>query len=234
MTDNVRVQEKPLYRTILEVGAIWIIAMAAYYTILPLFGVSLSYNTAPFLLAAYLLVWLAISVYTFSDLFYLWVPVEKRLWVYGILCIGYGTVLYASIFLLSTLPTLQGKILIPYSDLLFATPFYFIPKAVEVLLQQALIAALVIALSRHTKSLRGVMLWYAILFGGTHALIYALNDAPTPYALAVTMGALASSAVFPYLILKVRSGFVHSYIIHLSFYIFAALVLHTWPPPGYF
>lgn len=224
---------RPLYVTLAEVAGIWIAANFGYFAVLPLFGIDLSYNGAPFALAAYFALWVLVAAFIFGDLFRAFLPVDKRPWVYGALSIAYGTLLFGALYLLSTLPITYGKSLVPYSDIIFATPYYFIPKALEVLLQQTLIAALVISLKGAVRNLSAVCLWYAVLFGGSHLVIYALNDAPTPYGLAVTVGAVISSFVFPPLLLKVKGGFVHSYVLHLSFYILAALVLHTWPPPGY-
>jgi hypothetical protein len=49
----------------------------------------------------------------------------------------------------------------------------------------------------------------------------------------MTGGAFVSSLIFPFLILRVRGGFVYAYMIHFIFYVILAMLLHAWPPPGY-
>lgn len=224
----------PLYQVVLEVAALWLVANVGYYLFLPPLGINLSYNDSPFLLGAYFLAWLLAALVVFRDLLYEQLNFEKRIWVYLVQSFVFGSILYFALDVLSTFPTPKGMVLIPYSDIIFSTPYYFIPKAAEVLVQQVLIAALVAALSKVLSSVRGVSLAYAFLFGGAHALTYFLLGAPAPYGLVVTLGAFLSAAAFPYLILKVRSGFVYAYMLHLLFYVAAALAIHSWPPPGYF
>ncbi|HBD25001.1 MAG: hypothetical protein A2566_00435 [Candidatus Zambryskibacteria bacterium RIFOXYD1_FULL_40_13] len=48
-----------------------------------------------------------------------------------------------------------------------------------------------------------------------------------------SLGAFLSSFVFPYLMLRVRGGFVYAFMIHFVFYILIAILLHARPPPGY-
>lgn len=220
---------RPLYQILGEIAALWAAAMVGYFIILPIFGISNSYNEAPVAIAVYFLFWLGVSMFTFSDLYRELLPVEKLLWVYGVACIAFGAAAWALLVLLTSLPDPTGFAMSPYTDLLLATPWYFLPKGVDIFVQQTLIAALVLALAREFKSVRQVSIAYALCFGSVHILLFILSGAPTPYALVMTIGSLLSAAVFPYLILKVRGGFVYAYMIHFAFYLALALAVHALP-----
>ncbi len=224
----------PLYRVLLRIAGLWMLATMGYYVALPAFGYHLSYNAAPVAIACYFLVWAVISFLFFLDLFRAWSDGGSRLWWYGGVSLACSAVVWGLLYALSLLPVLQGPQMAPYSDLLLSTPWYFLPKSVDILVQQILTAALILALHFRLGSFKKVLIGYGVCFGGAHVLLYALSDAPPPYALIMTVGALLSTLVFPYLIVRVREGFVYAYAIHLVFYILLAMLLHTWPPPGYF
>jgi len=222
----------PLYLTVLRVGAVWLGLSFGYFAVLPLFGIEQSYNESPVALAVYYMAWLGIALFTFRDVL-ADLSLERRWWVYGVYCLASAGILSLAFFALSNLPVPQGEALVPYTDILFATPWYFLPKAIEILVQQSLIATLVLALSTQIRSITRVALAYAVLFGGTHLVGLWLAGAPTPYATAMTLGAIASALVFPYLILRVRSGFMYAFLVHVLFYGTFVLISHTWPPPDY-
>lgn len=224
--------EAPLYRVVGAIAALWVFANLGYYFALPLFGFGLSYNDDPIVIALYFLFWACASTLYFRDLFAAWLTPDRRIWTYGALSLGLAGLAWSLLYALTLLPALHGPAL-PFSDLLLATPWYFLPKAVEILVQQLLTTALILALHFHFRSFRQVLAGYAFVFGGSHIALYALAGAPVPYAAVMTAVAFASTAVFPYLILRVRGGLVYSYAIHLFFYILFAMLLRTWPPPGY-
>lgn len=229
--DNVNA---PLYRVLASVAGLWTLATVGYYVALPVFGYELSYNTAPVVIACYFLVWAAISFLYFLDLFRAWQSRDTRLWWYGGASLVCAMVVWGLLYELSLVPILRGPQLAPYSDILLSTPWYFLPKSVEILMQQILTTVVILALHSRLGSFKKVLIGYAVCFGGAHVLLFALSGAPTPYALIMTVGAMLSTFVFPYLILRVRGGFVYTYAIHLIFYILLAMLLRTWPPPGYF
>jgi len=223
----------PLYQVLGEVAILWTVANLGYYSILPALGVELSYNEAPIAIAIYFLLWAIIGVLFFWDLFSRWLKVDSRIWLYGIGSLVFASTVWALLYALSIMPQPDGLVVAPFTDILFATPWYFLPKAVEILVQQVLITALVLSLDFRFDSLTKVVTAYVLTFGGAHVIMFALSGAPTPYAAIMTTGAVLSSLVFPYLILRVKGGFVYSYIIHFMFYLDLALTLHVWPPPGY-
>jgi hypothetical protein len=83
------------------------------------------------------------------------------------------------------------------------------------------------------NSLKMVALGYVLIFGSAHIVLFVLNGAPTPYAIFMTLGSIVSGLFFPYLLIRVRGGFVYNFMIHFLFYLTLATSLHLLPPPGY-
>jgi len=224
----------PLHEVVGVMAAFWACAIVGYYFIFPTFGYSLDYNQSPFPIALYFFVWSIVSILYFWRLFSSWLTVDSRIWSYVAQSLGFAALIAGLAYTLSFFPVLRGPLLAPYTDLLFVTPWYFLPKAVEVLMQQILVTTLVLEFYTRFKSFGGVLAGYVLTFTGSHILLFALSGAPFLYACAITVWAAVSTAVFPYLILKVRGGFVYTYAIHLTSYIVLAMLLRTFPPPGYF
>lgn len=222
----------PLYWTLAQIAALWIAADAGYWIILPLFGISISYNESPVIIALYYAFWFLASVIVFRDSLFGHVRARK-LWSYAVLSLGFSAAALALVQAFSLLPVPSGKAFAPYTDILFSGPWYFLPKSIDILVQQTLIAALVIALAQKFRLTKRVSIAYAVLFGGSHVIMFVISGAPTPYTLIMTIAALASAALFPYLILHARNGFVYAYAIHFAFYLLLALALHGWPPSNY-
>lgn len=213
--------------------AVWALANFGYYFIFSVTD-TLSYNTSPIANFLYFFGWAMIAILYFERLYKERFPVAKRIWWYAASSLGSFFIVWGMLYIFTLLPALIGPVFAPYSDILLATPWYFLPKAAEILLQQVLISILVLELSDRLLSLRKIVAAYAFLFGSMHILYILLSDMPVPYGIIITTGALLSSLVFPFLILRVRAGFVYAYTLHLLFYIFLAIVLHTWVPPGYY
>jgi len=233
---NTHVEGKPhapLYKTLGEVAALWTVANVGYYTVLPLFGFQLSYNSAPIIIAVYFLLWAVISTLFFWDLFKKNVTEKQNIWLYGTLSLGSAGLIWGMLYLFSFLPTLQIPFLSFNTDILFSTPWYFLPKSIEILVQQILIAVLVLEFYSRFNSLKETVISYAISFGLAHVLLFSINGAPTPYALMMIVGSLLSALIFPFLILRIRGGFIYAYVIHLVFYIILATLLRTLPLYGY-
>ncbi|MFZ2522736.1 MAG: hypothetical protein WAX44_02735 [Minisyncoccia bacterium] len=222
----------PLYVIFGRVVAIWTLANIGYYLILPSLGFSLSYNTSPFAIALYFFLWICITIYFFWDIFLVEIKKNTSIWIeifqsFALVCF-YLTLVY----FFSKLPALD-KPLPPYPDLFFASALYFLPKSVEILVQQLLIAVMVLVLSSRFQNLKSIVLGFATTFGGAHIALYVLNNSAISYSILMTLSAFLSSLIFPYLILRVQNGFIYSYLIHFLFYFLLATFFHIFPPPGY-
>ncbi len=224
--------KNPLAIVLVKVAGLWAAANAGYFFLFPLLGIDLSYNSAPRVFAVYFLVWCVISAYLFWDLFEASLPEASDIWIYAelsLICAGF---LWLLLYIFSLVPGLHGPLLAPYSDILFATPWYFLPKSVEVLMQQILIGALVHAFAVRFQSMKKIIFLYIFTFGLAHVAMFLFGSSGL-YATIMTTGAVLSAFVFPYLMLRVRGGFMYSYTIHLVFYIALAMIFHAWPPAGY-
>ncbi|MDQ5969134.1 MAG: hypothetical protein QG579_291 [Patescibacteria group bacterium] len=223
----------PFYKVLGEITAIWTLANIGYYFFLPLFGFELSYNSSPVAIAVYFLIWAIIAVFNFRGVYSKWLDHDSHIWLYGVLSVASSGIILGLIYLFSKFTVPTGPVLSPYTDILFATQWYFLPKSIEILVQQLLVTVLVLELFFRFHSLKKVVIGYVVCFGGAHVVLYLLNGAPTSYALVMSGSAFLSSLIFPYLMLRVRGGFVYAYLIHFVFYVVLAMLLHTWPPPGY-
>jgi hypothetical protein len=112
-----------------------------------------------------------------------------------------------------------------------ATPCYLLPKSIEILFQQHLIAATVIALSARRYRLRTISLICAATFGATHLLV-AFDSVPTGYVIRFMAAGTSFGFVVPYLMLRVRNGLAFSYLTHRCCYAGTVLMPHAFYTPG--
>lgn len=202
-------------------ASLWAAASAAFYLFLPVLGVDVSYNASPVSIALFYLAWVGIAAITFRDLYREHVPSWREFYGDAVLSLIFGIGAGLFLWALSQLAEPGVPAIQHATDILRATPWYFLPKSIEILFQQLLIAALVLALGARFR-FRTTVLLYAILFGSAHLLLLFGGQFP-PTVLIMTLAAVTSSAFFPYLLLRVRRGFLYCYMIHWAFY--AALIL---------
>lgn len=236
----------PVWILLAKVFALWAFVNVGCYVVLPLFGFDASYNANPVIIALLFLVWAFLCILCFRDVFDAWrnegksirifrwiKPKKPNIRIIVMQSVAGAILLCLLLVMFSLFPALRGPTFAPYTDIVLSTPWYFLPKSMEILVQQILLTAFVLVFHLKYRSFKKVIVGYLLFFGGAHFL-YAFTGTPTPYWMTVTAAALLSAAVFPYLILRVRGGFVFTYMLHLCFYIVLAMLIHIWPPPGYF
>jgi hypothetical protein len=108
-----------------------------------------------------------------------------------------------------------------------ATPWYFLPKSIDILFQQLLVVALVLALAAQQYSVRRISVYCAIGFGLAHALL-AFGGVPVGYVIRFMLSAAAFGFLFPYLILRVPNGLAYSYIVHWVYYAISVVLPHIF------
>jgi hypothetical protein len=198
--------------TLVQIGAIWIASDIGYYFLLPVLGLQPSYNAGSIAITLYYAFWIGIAVITFWHLYGRWAKFENPLTSYVVWSLSFvGCTLFAA-YLLPLVPPIDWTQ--PWSppEVVVATPWYFLPKSVEILLQQLLIVALVLALSTQRYSLRTISVYSALLFGGAHVLL-AFGGVPWGYVIRFMLAAAVFGLVFPYLILRLPNGLAYSYIV---------------------
>jgi hypothetical protein len=96
---------------------------------------------------------------------------------------------------------------------------YLFSKAFEVLYQQAMIVALILTIDQVARSLTHVVIIYAVVFSLGHIpMLKLFGGQAKSFAWFYVVAAIASSIVFPPLVLKVDGGFIYAYVIHSFFY----------------
>jgi len=221
--------EVPLAGTLTLIAAVWVASDFGYYFVLPVMGLELRYATHPVDIGLYYVVWVGVAIFAFRRLYRGWTPVERRPGTVVLLLAALAVIALFAVYALPLLPPVQWPKDTQPPDLLFATPWYFLPKSVEILFQQLLIAAMVLAFAAQDCRLRSMAVCAALLFGGAHLLL-AFSEVPTAYVIRFTLAATAFGFVFPYLILRVRNGFAYSYLTHWGYYAVTLVMVHTMSP----
>jgi hypothetical protein len=210
-------QKAQLIRTVGTIAALWTVSDLGYYFLLPAIGVEASYNAGSIAVMLYYVFLVGIAVITFSDLYRKWTAFEFGLTSYVVWSVSFaGCTLFAA-YLLPLLPQTNWAQTWRPPEVVVATPLYFLPKSIEILFQQLLIVALVLALSAQRYSIARISVYCAALFGGMHILL-AFGEVPWGYVIRFMLAATAFGSIFPYLILRLPNGLAYSYIVHWFYY----------------
>jgi hypothetical protein len=222
-------QKLQFYWTVGQIAALWGASDIGYYFLLPALGQSPSYSTSSIAITVYYAFWVGMAVITFWPLYSQWARFESRFTGYIVWSLSFaGCTLFAA-YVLPQLPSVDWKESWSPPELRVATANYFLPKSIEILFQQLLILALVLALSARDYSVRTISVICAAAFGLTHVLL-AFSGVPTGYVIRFMVSAAAFGFVFPYLLLRVANGFAYSYMIHWLYYAVSVILPHLFLP----
>ena len=202
----------PLIWTLAQIASIWVAAEVGYHIVLPGFGFPTSYSNNPIGIAVYYSFWIIVSVMTFWHAFKGWRPVRNRLNAYMFLTAAFSGLAAFTIYFL------------PQQN-----AWYFLPKSIDILLQQILIAAMVRAFSAQNFGLRAITLWCVFLFGGAH-LFLVFWGLPVNYVIQFTASAMMFALIFPHLMLNVPNGLAYSYILQWIYYMVMTVMMHSVSP----
>lgn len=209
---------RPLLEIILQVAGIWIFADFGYYLLGSIFAPGASYSTHPILLSLYYLVWVGMVSVLYAEFYDRnELGTHRTSSSISIIVLG-GLALAYFFYVIPILPSIRWNPgAIPPVELLRATPWYFLPKSIEILLQQFLLVAFVEAFNVRKFSVRAIQYWCAGLFGSIHLLLI-FDGGGLVYVSVFTAAATAAGFIFPYLMLKVKNGLLYSYFLHWTFY----------------
>lgn len=215
LTDSANTRTLELRLALLS--CVWLVSIGFLFSVLPLLGYIVTYQELPFFVAAYYLLWLGVLFLFFPhmsrEVFF-----ENSLRSYGFLALFMACV---TLFYGYVLP-IGGLSVADAPDFLRGGVEYLFVKTIEILFQQVLIMLLILTLASYRDDVWFVSKMYALIFSVAHlALIPRLGVA---YTLIFFGASLISAFIFPYIILKVRNGFVYSYIIHWCAYICITLI----------
>jgi hypothetical protein len=197
--------------------------------LLPAVGIRPGYNAAPFAIGLYYAAWIAIAAVGFWPLYRTWTPFQNRMHAYAVLLASVAAVAAFAIFGLPKLPSIIWTESWDAPELMLANEWYFLPKSIEILFQQLLIAALVLALAANKFTISTIAIVCALLFGSAHLLL-GFGGLPFGYVTRFAAAAAAFGVVFPHLILRVPNGFAYSYALHWFYYIVTIVMAHTVSP----
>jgi hypothetical protein len=203
--------------TMLVLIAAWSLSSFGYFRLLPVLDAEIGYNDAPVFYATYYAIWTAAVFWMFHLDLITWA--EKCSPPEDLFLLPILAVIFASFALIALpkLPTIDWQLPGAPEDILSATPWYFLPKSIEILFQQLMIAALVLKLKALKLSTRHIAQPTAALFGVFH-LALALNGHNAFYVGRYTVAAVLLGAVVPYLMLQYRNGFLAAYALHWGLY----------------
>ena len=221
--EAVLTSDAPLASILVRIAAVWILSDLSFYLILPALGLTGSYNGGSVAVSVHYVYWTGIAIIAFSPLYAEWLRTspraafEQRFTSYLLWSVSFaGFVLFAAYVLPLLPPPVWDQSWDP-PEVRVATSLYFLPKSIEILFQQLLILALVLALAARGHSLRRICGICALAFGSMHVLL-ALGGMPTGYVVRFMVAATAFGLVFPILILKAPNGLAYSYILHWIYY----------------
>ncbi len=203
---------------LLEVVAIWLLAGVGYYYVIVIAGIGDVYSYHPFGIAAYYLFWVALTLAAFRHFYKERERIEWHASMFVAIFLGVIGVAWYLLYILPQFPPVHwASEWEPPAELFYASPWYFLPKSIEIGLQQLLLAAMVLAFDMRKLPLNKIALWSAALFGGMHLLL-VFNGSSLAYTAFFTASAVVAGFIFPYLMLRVRNGFIYSYFLHWGFY----------------
>lgn len=103
---------------------------------------------------------------------------------------------------------------------------FFAAKSFDILFQQTGIVLMAVMLFEMWFSLPAITVFLAILFSVLHLPL--LKTKGSAFGAYFALAAMVGAVIFPTLIIQVNYGFVYSYLVHWSFYIFSAVLFWAY------
>jgi hypothetical protein len=217
---------KNLLVTVLVVAGAWSLSSVGYFGLQPVLLAEIGYNDAPITYSVYYSAWAAAVFMVFRRTFMQAADLSlepERVAILAAMALVFAGF---ALFVLPRLPATTWTRDNSPVEFFWANSWYFLPKSLEILFQQLLIAALVLALNDLRLSIARVALLTAALFGTFH-LTLALSYPNPFYVMRYSVAATAFGALVPWLILRLRHGFLISYAIHWGYYALDAMLIHV-------
>lgn len=212
-----------LARTLAQIAVLWTASDGGYYLLLPLLGVQPNYNTGSIAVTLYYGFWAGVAAIAFWPLYSrwhryaAWATLQNRATTCIIWSVSFIACVVFAAYVLPMLPSADWTESWTPPDIRLATPLYFLPKSIEILFQQLLVAALVLALAARGCGINRISAYCALAFGSAHVLL-AFGGVPAGYVIRFMISATAFGLMFPYLMLRVPNGLAYSYMIHWAYY----------------
>lgn len=222
-----------LVKDIALIGSVWAASDLGFYLLLPALGIPTSYNAGAMAITLYYGFWAGVAVIAFWPIYATWPrharwnTFENRVHSLVLWTVAYvGCVLFAA-HVLPSLPRVVWPEDWAPPEFVVASSWYFLPKTIDILFQQLLIIALVLALAAQRLPLRRIAVACALVFGGSHVML-AFGDVPLLYVARFMLSAGLFGLVFPFFILRVRNGLAYSYMLHWGYYAMSVMLPHIF------
>jgi hypothetical protein len=232
-TGKIDAKQTALLWTVAQIAAIWIVSDVGYYYLLPPLGAQPSYNDGSIAVTLYYAFWIGIAVIVFWPVYASWPQhglreaFENRLISSLVWSLSFAGCLLFAAYVLPMLPSITWEKSWSPPEMVVATPWYFLPKSIDILFQQLLILALVLALAARPYGILRISIYCAVGFGAVHALL-AFGDVPLGYVIRFMISAAAFGFIFPYLLLRVPNGLAYSYVVHWVYYALSVILPHIF------
>ena len=214
-----------LLYTVLIVAGTWTLSSLGYFQLEPMLQAEIGYNDAPISFAVYYAFWAVRVLVIFRQSF----PRAGDLSVtpvrLGVMALMLTAFAIFAMGVLPRLPQMEWTRTQSPVEFFWANSWYFLPKTVEILFQQILIAALVFALARLRLRTRTISLLVAGMFGAFH-LTLALSYPNPVYVLRYSVAAALFGALVPWVLINLRHGFLITFGIHWAYYALDAIAIH--------
>lgn len=202
---------------IIKIAIIWVLSDIGFNFLMSFIGSDGSYSNNPITISLYYFFWICLTLVVFWRLYRGWEVVEVNISMFDKLVLM-GTLVACYIVFVFPLfpPTILVPFLNPPTELLSATSWYFVPKSFDIVFQQLLIVAMLIGLKENKYTFKEIAIWSAVFFGGSH--IFLIFEHSFYYTLIFTASATVAGLIFPFLLLRIRNGFLYAYSLHWTFY----------------
>lgn len=211
--------------TIAVIAGAWTLSSLGYFRLEPILHTEVGYNDAPLAYAAYYGLWALAVFFVFRRSFQQagdLSPTALRLGILALMAVGFAGF---ALYVLPRLPEMEWTRSQSPVEFFWANSWYFLPKAVEILFQQILIAALVFALNDLGLKTAKIALLVALLFGGFH-LTLAFSYPNPLYVFRYSVAASLFGAMVPWVLLRLRHGFLITLSVHAGYYVIDSVVIH--------
>lgn len=211
-----------IFTTFAISALLWGASSVGYFWLLPPLGTEDGYNDAPIIFASFYAAWSAFAFVLCRGAYSRQVDFEHpRRYLVPVLLMTVALVIFVT-GILPKVPAMMVATGTEPAEHFFASTWYFLPKSAEVLFQQLLVAAIIFDLSALALPIGLIALIVASTFGAFHfslVFVYENFDYVWRFAVAATL----FGAIAPYLLLRLRLGFLYSFGLHWAFYAVLAI-----------
>ncbi len=195
----------------------WILAHATIWTVFFKFIT----NTSFWLALIYFSFWNIVVLYFFKDVFKNLIAQTKKrdiVWIVIIFCVHGLTYWVCHQFLTAPVELMKTST----ASFIQVDAYFIWIKPLDALLQQLMIIILITKLHQNKIQIKTIALLLGVVFGVAH--IMSAERIDISVVIVMTFFTTAFALIMPYLLLKVRNGYIYNFMIHLTLVDLAALM----------